>query len=129
MKNARGHLRGAVRVEGIKAPVRFDGDLFFEHELAVDAPGAAAVEDAVEDCHRVPIGRFARGRGVADGQRRKSAEWLGNFTAAFLCLRRLGNIGAGRHGAARNVVEVALGEDEGFGRVEIAKHKENGVVG
>src|SRR4029077_9365680 len=127
--NAGDHLRGAVRVEGVEASVGFDGDLFFEYELAVNSSCATAMQDAVEHGERVPIRRFARRSRVADSEGRQSAKRLWTSAAALFRLRRLGDIGARRHRAAGNVVEIALGKDESLGGIEIAKHEQNGIVG
>src|SRR6202021_2966844 len=94
MKDARDHLGGAIGIEGVVAAVGFERDLFFEDQLAIDAPRTAAVQHAFENCGGVPIVRGARRRGVSDGEGGKRTKLFRNGPATFFRLRRLGDVGA-----------------------------------
>src|SRR6202035_4902547 len=105
MKDARDHLRGAIGIEGVVAAVGFERDLFFEHKLAIDAPGTAAVQHAFENCGGGPSLRGERRRGVSDGEGGKRTKLLGNGSAALFPLRRFGDVGARRRWLNGNVFE------------------------
>ena len=87
VEQARDHQRGSVVVEEIAdrildAAGGVHGDLLLEHELAIDAAGAASVQGLIEHGQRVPIGRAAFGRAIADGDARQRAEFFLDLGAA-----------------------------------------------
>ena len=92
VEDARDHLRGTVGVEDVGAAVHIHGDLLFEDKLAIDATGAAAVQDAIENPGGVPIGGSAGGQGITDGDGGKRAEFLFDLAFALFGLRRLGHV-------------------------------------
>ena len=124
VQDARDHLRGAVVAEDVvDAAVGFDGDLFFEHQFAMQASGAAAVQRLIEQGHGAPIARAARGHRVADGHGRQRAEFFFDVTATLFFLFRLGGIGKRRRRPSGNIGEIFFGQRDAFAR--LARRRES----
>src|SRR5580658_7972630 len=73
--NRRYHQRGAVVIEKIARGIidctrGLNGDLAFEHQTAVDAASASAMQRAIENSGSVPIRSAATWRAMSDGHRR-----------------------------------------------------------
>src|SRR5579875_92801 len=115
-------------VPGI-AGAGLESNLFFENEGMIDAPGASAVENAVEDHDGVPIAVFATRREVTDGHGGNLAEFFLDFAAALFALGRLGNVGSGKPRLARNVIEEAARQGKRVALIDITDDDEHGVVG
>src|SRR5215831_65477 len=118
MQDARDHLRGAVVAEQVVDPAaEIYGDLLFEHQFAIQAPGAPTVERLFEEAHRVPVRRAAWRYGVADGHGGQCAELFSDVAAALLSLHRLGGISEPRRRTCGNVTVVLSGQCEAFVRL------------
>src|SRR6202030_981238 len=75
VQDARNHLRRAVVAEDVvDATVGFHGNLFFEHEFAMEASSTASVQRHIEQSHGAPITGAARRNGIANGHGRERAE-------------------------------------------------------
>ena len=92
----------------IDAAAGVHGDLLFEDQLAIDAAGAAAVERLVEHGQRVPVGRAASRRAVADGDAGQRAEFFLDFAAALALEGRFADVGGGPGRAGGDALEMAL---------------------
>ena len=119
VNNGGDHERRAVVIEKIAGRIIdpagcFDGDLPFEHEPAIDAARAPAVQRTIENSSGVPIRSSACRRAISDGHRRQWAEFLRHFAAAFFGLRRFAGINARRNRTGGNALEVALRQRERF---------------
>ena len=70
------------------AALGVDRNLLLEHEAAIDASRAPAMQRLIEQGGGVPLGREAAGRLVTDGNAGKSAEFFLDDAAPLAWVRR-----------------------------------------
>src|SRR5260370_42088708 len=104
-----------------------DGDLLLEHKLAINAPGASAVERMVEHRQRIPVGRAALGCTITHGESGKRSKFFFHLAATHAFERAFADAGFGLRRTARDASEIAPSEREAFVRRDVANHEQDRV--
>ena len=119
VEHARDKQRRPVVVKKIahgilNAAAGIHRDLLLEHELAIDAAGAAAVQRVIEHGRGIPVRRFALGRAIAHGEGRQRAEFFFHLSAAQSVERPFANVRGRLRRPGRNASEMTASEREAF---------------
>ena len=111
----------------MNAAVGVHRDLLFEHQLAIDASRAAAVQRLIQHGCCVPLRSEPPRRRVSDGDSRQRPELFLHLASAFADLRRFVDIRRSRLRPRRNACKMALRQLETLVGVHIAEDQQDSI--